>query len=85
MLVGVASAILNAVVAEDVPGPGTVFLEARWRFLAPVRPGDTIIGQVEVTSAREDEPISELATRVVRDDGTVVLDGTAVCCTMTSR
>ena len=79
---GITSAILNAVVAEDLPGPGTVFLQVDWKFIAPVRPGDTITGQVEVTQVRSDKPITELITRVVRDDGTVVLDGTAVCYTM---
>jgi acyl dehydratase len=79
---GVTSAILNAVVAEKLPGPGTVFLNVNWDFLAPVRPGDTITGMVEVTEAREDKPITKLATTVTRDDGTVVLKGTAVCYTM---
>ena len=46
---GVTSAILNAVVAEELPGPGTVFLEVAWSFTAPVRPGDTITGEVEVS------------------------------------
>ncbi len=78
---GVTSAILNACVAEDLPGPGTVFLQVNWSFKAPVRPGDTITGQVEVTSAREDKPITELKTSVTRDDGVVVLEGTAVCYT----
>ena len=44
--------------------------------------GDTITGRVEVISARTDKPITELRTTVTRDDGTVVLDGTAVCYTM---
>lgn len=79
---GVTSAILNAVVAERLPGPGTVFLEVSWAFRAPVRPGDTIRGEVEVTSVREDKPITGLRTSVVRGDGVVVLDGTAVCWTM---
>ncbi len=79
---GVTSAILNAVVAEDLPGPGTVFLQTHWNFKAPVRPGDTITGEVEVTKARADKPITELRTRVIRDDGTVVLEGEAVCYTM---
>ncbi|HSM40919.1 MAG TPA: MaoC family dehydratase [Afifellaceae bacterium] len=82
---GVTSAILNAVVAEDLPGPGTVFLDVKWSFKAPVRPGDTITGEVTVKSARTDKPITELATRVIRDDGTVVLDGEAVCYTMPIR
>ncbi len=79
---GVTSAILNAVVAEDLPGPGTVFLQVNWSFKAPVRPGDTITGEVEVTKVREDKPISELTTRVVLSGGTVVLEGDAVCYTM---
>jgi len=79
---GVTSGILNAVVAEDLPGPGTVFLEVRWSFRAPVRPGDTITGEVRVVKVRADKPISELETRVRLADGTVVLDGTAVCYTM---
>lgn len=79
---GVTSAILNAVVAEDLPGPGTVFLQVNWRFNAPVRPGDRITGQVSVTNVRADKPITELHTQVILDDGTVVLDGNAVCYTM---
>jgi acyl dehydratase len=82
---GVTSAILNAVVAEDLPGPGTVFMQVNWKFLAPVRPGDTITGEVKVTKVRADKPITELETRVLRGDGTVVLDGTAVCYTMPIR
>jgi acyl dehydratase len=78
---GVTSAILNAVVAEDLPGPGTVFLQVNWSFRAPVRPGDAITGEVRVTSVRDDKPITELETRVTTADGTVVLDGTAVCYT----
>ncbi|HTK29196.1 MAG TPA: MaoC family dehydratase [Vicinamibacterales bacterium] len=78
---GITSAILNAVVAEDLPGPGTVFLNVNWNFKAPVRPGDTITGEVEIMKVRHDKPITELATRVVRGDGTVALEGTAVCYT----
>jgi acyl dehydratase len=78
---GVTSAILNAVVAEDLPGPGTVFLQVNWTFKAPVRPGDTITGEVKVTKVREDKPITELETRVLLADGTPVLVGTAVCYT----
>jgi acyl dehydratase len=78
---GVTSAILNAVVAERLPGPGTVFLNVDWSFLAPVRPGDEITGAVEVLEVRDDKPITRLRTTVTRQDGTVVLEGTAVCYT----
>ena len=79
---GVTSAILNAVIAEDLPGPGTVFLQVNWSFKAPVRPGDSITGEVRVTKVRAGKPITELQTRVVLGDGAVVLEGTAVCYTM---
>jgi acyl dehydratase len=79
---GVTSAILNAVVAEDLPGPGTVFLHVDWSFKAPVRPGDTITGAVEVVEVRDDKPITRLKTSVRRQDGVVVLEGTALCYTM---
>ncbi|MGB8329138.1 MAG: MaoC family dehydratase, partial [Polyangiales bacterium] len=78
---GVTSAILNAVVAEDLPGPGTVFLHVDWSFKAPVRPGDQITGQVEVLEVRRDKPITKLKTEVVRNDGTLVLAGEALCYT----
>jgi acyl dehydratase len=79
---GVTTAILNAVVAEDLPGPGSVFLQLDLRFLSAVHPGDTITGTVEVTSVREDKPITELDVRVERGDGTVAVEGHAVCYTV---
>jgi len=79
---GVTSAILNAVVSEDLPGPGTVFLQVNWSFRAPVRPGDKITGEVKVLKAREDKPITKLETRVITSDGTIVLEGSAVCYSM---
>jgi len=82
---GVTTAILNAVVAEDLPGPGTVFLQTNWSFKAPVRPGDRITGHVEITSVRADKPITEIRARVTRNDGTLVLEGDAVCYTMPLR
>jgi acyl dehydratase len=75
---GVTSGLLNAVVAEDLPGPGSVFLEVSWKFLAPVSPGDEITAEVAVTSVREDKPITTLDCSITNQDGVVVLDGTAV-------
>ena len=78
---GVTSAILNAVVAEELPGPGSVFLQLDLSFRAPARPGDTITGSVEVLEVRADKPISRLAVAVHRDDGVLAIEGTAVCFT----
>ena len=75
---GVTSGLLNAVVAEDLPGPGSVFLQVDWRFTAPVRPGDEITAEVEVLEARGDKPITKLRTTITNQDGAVVLDGSAV-------
>ena len=79
---GVTSAILNAVVAEKLPGPGTVFLHVNWNFKAPVRPGNIITGAVEVLSVRTDKPITELKTTVTLSDGSIALEGEALCYTM---
>ena len=75
---GVTSGLLNAVVAEDLPGPGSVFLQVNWAFTAPVRPGDVITARAVVTAVRADKPVTTLATTVTNQDGVVVLDGTAV-------
>ena len=75
---GVTSGLLNAVVAEDLPGPGSVFLHVDWSFRAPVRPGDTITAEVEVLEARADKPIAKLRTTITNQDETVVLDGEAL-------
>ena len=79
---GVTTALLNAVVAEELPGPGSVFLELNLSFDAPVRPGDEITGRVEVTSARDDKPITRLDVQVMRGDGVVAVHGNAVCYTV---
>ncbi len=74
---GVTSGLLNAVVAEDLPGPGSVFLHVDWQFLRPVRPGDVITAEVEVLDVRQDKPIVTLRTTITNQEGTVVLDGQA--------
>jgi acyl dehydratase len=75
---GVTSGLLNAVVAEDLPGPGSVFLRVEWDFRAPVRPGDEITAEVEVLEARADKPITTLRTTITNQAGAIVLDGRAV-------
>jgi acyl dehydratase len=82
---GVTSGLLNAVVAEDLPGPGTVFLQVEWRFLKAVLVGEEITGLVEVTSIRDDKPICTLRTEVRNAAGEVCLAGTAVTYTVPLR
>ena len=82
---GVTSGILNAVVAEDLPGPGSVFLGVEWKFVKAVYVGDTITGRVEVTQVRSDKPICHIATTVRNQHGETCLQGTAVTYTVPLR
>ncbi len=78
---GLTTGLLHALVAMDLPGPGTVFLSQDWRFVAPVFIGDTITATVEVKSVHPKKPVTQLAVEVIRQDATVVLEGEAWCYT----
>ena len=82
---GVTSGILNAVVAEDLPGPGTVFLGVEWRFAKAVLVGETITGRVRITGRRDDKPICTIETTVLNEAGEVCLSGTATTYTVPLR
>jgi len=82
---GITSGMLNAIVAEDLPGPGTVFLAMELKFVKAVYVGDTITGRVEVMSARRDKPICTVAVSVRNQDGEVCLNGTATTYTAPLR
>ena len=79
---GVTTGLLNAVVAEDLPGPGTVFLETNWRFVKAVRVGETITASVKVEFVRDDKPICKLETTVRNADGETCVIGSATTYTM---
>jgi acyl dehydratase len=79
---GVTSGLLNAIVAEDLPGPGTVFLAVDWRFVKPVGIGEDIVARVEVRAVRDDKPICTLETTVRLADGDICLTGSAVTYTV---
>ena len=78
---GLTTGLLHALVAMDLPGPGSVFLSQDWKFTAPVYIGDTITADAEVVSVHPSKPVTELRVRVTRDDGTTVLEGVAWCFT----
>ncbi|RAH97421.1 acyl dehydratase [Acuticoccus sediminis] len=79
---GVTSGILNAIVAEDLPGPGTVFLEVNWSFLKAVGVDERITGRVEILTVRPDKPICTIATSVRNEAGDVCLKGNATVYTV---
>ena len=82
---GVTTGLLNAVVAEDLPGPGTVFLETNWRFVKAVKVGETITASVKVVEVRDDKPICKLETTIRNGDGEPCVQGTATTYTMPLR
>ena len=82
---GVTSGLLNAIVAEDLPGPGSVFLSVEWRFVKAVKVGERITGRVEVLAVRDDKPVCTLATCVRNAQDETCLTGTAVTYTVPLR
>lgn len=75
---GVITGLFNAIIAHDLPGPGSVFLNVNWNFRRAVCIGDTVTAEVEVTSIRQDKPVITLKTTMINQDNKLVLDGTAV-------
>lgn len=73
----IAAGLISATLANDLPGPGTVYLGQTLQFKAPVFPGDTITATVEVKSVRPDKPIVVLTTVCTNQDGARVLEGEA--------
>jgi acyl dehydratase len=78
---GLTTGLLHALVAMDLPGPGTVFLSQNWKFTAPVFIGDTIEAAAEVCSVHPSKPVTQLRIRVTRQTGDTVLEGEAWCYT----
>jgi acyl dehydratase len=76
---GLTTGLLHALVATDLPGPGTVFLSQNWKFTAPVYIGDTITAEAEVLSVHATKPVCQLRVRVTRQTGETVLEGEAWC------
>jgi acyl dehydratase len=74
---GLTTGLLHALVAMDMPGPGTVFLSQEWNFTAPVFIGDTITAEAEVVSVHASKPVAQLKFKIIRQDGEQVLDGEA--------
>jgi acyl dehydratase len=82
---GLTTGLFNALVAEQLPGPGSVFVHQAWDYPAPVFVGDTVTAEVEVVEAREDRPITRLRCVARRADGEEVLRGESVVYTATPR
>jgi acyl dehydratase len=79
---GLTTGLFNALVAEVLPGPGSVFLHQEWDYPAPAYIGDTVTAEAEVIEARMDKPITTLRCVARRSDGTEVLRGTCIVYTL---
>lgn len=80
---GIPAGMLNALVAMDLPGAGTVFMSQSLKYLAPTYLGDTLTARVEVLSLKPDKPVCQLRATITNQDGTRVLEGE--CWTYTLR
>ena len=78
---GLTTGLLHALVAMEMPGPGTVFLSQNWKFTAPVFIGDTITAEAEILSVHESKPVTQLKIKVTREGEETVLEGEAWCYT----
>ena len=72
------ASLISAVLANELPGRGTVYLSQTLRFTAPVFLGDTVTARVVVKQVREDKPIVTLETVCTNERGGRVVEGEAV-------
>jgi acyl dehydratase len=80
---GITAGMLNALVAMDLPGPGTVFMSQTLKYLAPAYLGDTLTAEVEVLGLKADKPVCQLRVVIRNQDDVAVLEGK--CWTYTLR
>lgn len=81
---GLTTGLLHALVAMDMPGPGTVFLSQNWKFTAPVFINDSITAEATVIYVHETKPVTQLEIKVTRQNGETVLEGEAWCYTFST-
>ena len=72
------ASLISAVLANELPGRGTVYLSQTLRFTAPVFLGDTVTARVVVRAVREDKPVVTLETFCTNQRGERVVEGEAV-------
>lgn len=73
-----SASLISALLANQLPGQGTVYLSQTLQFRAPVYPGDTVTARVTITKVREDKPIVTLETTCLNQNGETLITGEAV-------
>ena len=71
------ASLISSVLANKLPGEGSVYLGQTLKFVAPVFPGDEITARVTVKEIREDKPILKLETICVNQRDEIVIRGEA--------
>jgi len=71
------ASLISSVLANKLPGEGSVYLGQTLKFIAPVFPGDTITARVTVKEIREDKPIVKLETICINQHDEIVIRGEA--------
>jgi 3-hydroxybutyryl-CoA dehydratase len=72
-----SASVISAAIANKLPGPGTVYMGQNLRFVAPVRPGDTVQATIKVAQVRPDKAVVHLDT-VCKVGDMLVITGQAV-------
>ena len=75
---GLATGLLHALVAMELPGAGSVFVRQSWKFPKPVYIGDTITTVGTVKSVQAKRRMAEMEFRVTNQNGDVVLEDDAL-------
>ena len=73
-----SGSIISTVLGMRLPGPNTIYLSQNFKFLLPVKIGDTIKANVEVMEKRDDKNIIKLKTQVLNQRQEMVVDGEAI-------
>jgi acyl dehydratase len=74
---GITAGMLNALVAMDLPGAGTVFMSQSITYRAPAYVGDTLTARAEVISLKPDKPVCQLRFEIVNQNDKLLLEAEA--------
>ena len=71
------ASLISSVLANKLPGRGSVYLGQTLQFVSPVFPGDEVTARVTVKGVREDKKIVKLETICVNQRSEIVIRGEA--------
>ena len=72
------SSLISSLIANDLPGPGSIYLSQTLQFKAPVYHDVEVIARVEIINIRSDKPIFELKTICLDNNNKVLIEGSAI-------